>query len=187
MGNEHKGVEKVFWSLVLPRSAAQSCEDDRGVEHGNWREKPGQWIFVWMFAGYSNVVGEELAEGCLSPSLVVFVSKWLDSVGGCLPSNTARVSAPDLNSNPQEYRALCRESKESGSKIETTSTHMRRDFTPSVRGWDHQSKKTASMNLTRRRLAKGRGAVPAGLQRKSAPAGLEKIAPQYSLLGPTKR
>lgn len=75
-------MEEVFCLLVLPRSAAQSCEDDRGVEHGNWREKPGQWIFVWMFAGYSNVVGEELAEGCLSPSLVVFVSKWLILTAG---------------------------------------------------------------------------------------------------------
>ena len=35
-----------------------------------------------MFAGYSDVVGEGLAEGCLSPSLVVFVSKWLILTAG---------------------------------------------------------------------------------------------------------
>jgi hypothetical protein len=47
-----------------------------------------------MFARNANVVGGGLAEGCLSPGLAIFVSKWLEVVGGGFPSNTAGVSAP---------------------------------------------------------------------------------------------
>jgi hypothetical protein len=70
-----------------------------------------------------NVVGGGLVEGCVSTSLAVFVSTWLEAVGGGFPSNAAGVSAPDLDSNPQGYRALCRESKE---------------LAPLPRGCDHQ-------------------------------------------------
>jgi hypothetical protein len=115
---------------LAPRRAAN--QDQLGAQSRSgcepaWRKKPGQWIFIWTFAGYSNVVGEGLAEGCLSTSLAIFVSKWLDTVGGGLPSNTAGVSVLDFDSNPQGYRALCRKSK---------------DLAPLPRGCDHQLKGT---------------------------------------------